>query len=251
MANILQKFFGESPLPPPTQIIIKVTASSATLHKYGSKDPFTLTIEANLPEFGNASNKPLTILTFDTLLDPSSDAHYGNGFDMIDGDRGSHPEYAFLTRNSTFGDRSGILIDPQYERYFVTLEPGVPYRVTHTIIPCPRPPAEIGVKSGAGSNIQQEGVTTAEDENVVAEAFSHVTSLNVGSVYLVQLGDKMSRISWYRYGSKEEVLRGQSARGGLLQALMGPKRHHERVGDSEMQAIPLVVQGTACFTVEE
>jgi hypothetical protein len=61
----------------------------------------------------------------------------------------------------------------------------------------------------------------------------------------------MSQISWYRTGLKEEVLRGQSAGGGLLQTLMGPKRHHERVGDSEMQAIPLVMQGSASFTVED
>ena len=61
----------------------------------------------------------------------------------------------------------------------------------------------------------------------------------------------MNRISWYRYGPKEEVLKGHGAGGGLVQRLMGPKRRPERVGDSEMPAIPLVMQSSTIFRVEE
>ncbi|OQE40166.1 hypothetical protein PENCOP_c006G01055 [Penicillium coprophilum] len=250
MANIFQQVFGESPSPP-TQININVTTSSTTLHKHGSNEPFTLTLEATLPESTDTPNKPLTILTFDTLLDPQGNALYENGIDFVNINTGAHAKRTSLTAHHSFGGKSNILIDPQFEQYFVTLEPGVPYRVTHTMRPCPRIPQESESKSEARKASLQEGEATAEDEAIVAAAFSHVTSLDVGSTYRVELGDKMDRISWYRYGSKEEVLNGQRAGVGLVHSLMGAKRHPERVGDSEMQAIPLVMQGLASFTVEE
>jgi hypothetical protein len=106
-----------------------VTTSSTTLHKHDSTEPFTLTLEATLPERGNVPNKPLTTLTFDTLLNPNGNALYGNGIDIIDhidSDTGTRVERITLRNHYTFGDQSGILIDPQYERYYVTLEPGVP-----------------------------------------------------------------------------------------------------------------------------
>ncbi|KAJ5360452.1 hypothetical protein N7517_009643 [Penicillium concentricum] len=250
MANLLQQVFGESPSPP-TKININVTTSSTTLHKHGSNNPFTLTLEATLPESANTPTKPLTILTFDTLLDPNGNALYESGIDFINSDTGAHAKRTSLAAHHGFGGKSNIVIDPQFERYFVTLEPGVPYRVTHTMRPCPKLSQESGSKSGEVRTPQQEGNSTAEDEAVIAAAFSHVTSLDVSSTYRVGLGDKMNQISWYRYGVKEEVLKGQGAGGGLVQRLMGTKRHPERVGDSEMQAIPLVMHGSASFRVEE
>ncbi|RHZ63050.1 uncharacterized protein CDV56_104292 [Aspergillus thermomutatus] len=128
-------------------------------------------------------------------------------------------------------------VDPQFERYFVTLHPGVPYRVTYTLRPCPR--------TRPHNEDNPERVATTEDEAIVAAAFSPVTYLDLGSTYRVELGNRLNRISWYRYGSKEQVLEGQDAGGGLA------RRRRELVGDSEMQPIPLVMQGSAIFTVEE
>ncbi|KAJ5630619.1 uncharacterized protein N7484_010719 [Penicillium longicatenatum] len=248
MASIFQNVFGGTPSPPPTQINIKVSTSSTTLHKHDSTEPFTLTLEETLPERGNVPNKPLTILTFDTLLDPNGNALYGTGIDIIDSDTGTRVERITLRNHYTFGDQSGIPIDPQYERYFVTLEPGTSVRGWSEFWVRQQSPAEDDTTADGESTLKAEW--SAKDEYVVAAAFSHVTSLNVGSTYRVELGSKMSQISWYRTGSKEEVLRRQSAGGRLLQTLIGPKRHHERVGDSEMQAIPLVMQESARFTVE-
>lgn len=58
----------------------------------------------------------------------------------------------------------------------------------HTMRPCPRFPQENESKTGADETSQQEGEATAEDEAIVAAAFSHVTYLNVGSTYRVELG---------------------------------------------------------------
>ncbi|PKX95156.1 uncharacterized protein P174DRAFT_458726 [Aspergillus novofumigatus IBT 16806] len=202
MANFFRKLFlfRDSQIPPPTQINIAVTVSSSTLHKYSSDDEFHITIEATLPQTPNTPDKPLTILVFGTLLDPSGIALYENGFDFVNVDTGTPAKRPSLTKHYSFGGR-----------YFVTLQP----------------------------------VITNENEAKVAAAFSQVTYLEVGSMYRVELGNKLNQISWYRYGSKEQVLEGQDAGAGLV------KRRPELVGDSEMQPIPLVMQGSASFTVEE
>lgn len=236
MVNVLQQVFGK-PVSGPPQINLNVTASSTTLHKHGSSNPFTLTLEATLLKSPDTPSRSLTVLIFDTLLDPKGNALYENGLDFINSNTGTHAKRPSLTSHYTFSDKSNILINTEFERYFVTLEPGVPYRVTHTMRPCPRLP--------------RDDEATAKDENIVIAAFSHVTYLDVGSTYQVELGNKMNSISWYRYGSKDEVLNGQDIRGGPIQHLMGPKRDHERVGDSEMPAIPLVMQGSTTFSVEE
>ncbi|EAW17091.1 uncharacterized protein NFIA_004490 [Aspergillus fischeri NRRL 181] len=210
MANLFRKLFlfGDSQSPPPTHINVAVTVSSSTLHKHGSDDEFHITLEATLPQ---TPNTPLTILVFGTLLDPSGIALYENGFDFINVDTGASAKRPSLTQHYTFGGVSHIPIETQFEQYFVTLEP----------------------------------VITNEDEAIVAAGFSHVTYLEVGSTYRVELGNKLNEISWHRYGSKEQVLEGQDAGGGCV------KRRRELVGDSEMQPIPLVMQSSASFTVEE
>ncbi|KAJ5788733.1 hypothetical protein N7457_003723 [Penicillium paradoxum] len=248
MANILQQILGECQ-PSPTQINLNVITSSTILHKYGSDTPFTLTLEATLPDSTNTPNKPLTILTFGTLLEPNGNALYENGIDFINSNTGAQAKRPSLTAHYDFGDKSNIPIDPQYEQYFATLEPGVPYRVTHTMKPCPRPPQEGGSNTGADRTPLGEG-EAMEAEAMVLAAFSPVTPLDVGATYRVELGDKLNWISWYRYGSKEEVLKIRSAEG-LVQRMMGTKRHSERVGDNKMQAIPLVMQGSAGFRVED
>jgi hypothetical protein len=117
--------------------------------------------------------------------------------------------------------------------------------VIFTLWPCPRNqphnkenPERLRAACG-------ELVITNEDEAIVAAGFSQVTHLEVGSTYRVELGNKLNLIPWYRYGPKERVLEGQGAGGGLA------KQRRELVGDSEMQPIPLVMQGSASFTVEE
>ncbi|KAG2005301.1 hypothetical protein GB937_008844 [Aspergillus fischeri] len=244
MANLFRKLFlfGDSQSPPPTHINVAVTVSSSTLHKHGSDDEFHITLEATLPQ---TPNTPLTILVFGTLLDPSGIALYENGFDFINVDTGASAKRPSLTQHYTFGGVSHIPIETQFEQYFVTLEPGIPHRVMFTLWPCPRNqphnkdnPERLRAACG-------ELVITNEDEAIVAAGFSHVTYLEVGSTYRVELGNKLNEISWHRYGSKEQVLEGQDAGGGCV------KRRRELVGDSEMQPIPLVMQSSASFTVEE
>ena len=238
MVNVLQQVFGKSEPGPPCQININLTTSSTTLHKHGSSDPFTLTLEATLPKSHDGTpNRPLTILVFDTVLGTEGTALFENGLDFINSDTGTPAERSTLIPHYTFGDKSGILINTKFEQYFVTLEPGVPYRVTHTMRPCPRFPGENASK-------------IAKSEAIAETVFSHAQGLDVGSTYQVALGNRMNSISWYRYGSKDEVLKGHIG-GGLLQRLMGPKRHNEQVRDSEMPAIPLVLQNSAGFRVEE
>ncbi|KAJ5883330.1 uncharacterized protein N7473_010216 [Penicillium subrubescens] len=250
MANMFQRLFKE-PLPPPTHINVTVTASSKTLHKHGSATPFTLTFEATLEESPDGPNEPLTVLAFDTLLDPSGIALYEDGLQFIDSNTGAQAKRPAMNRQYDFGDKSNILVNPQFERYFVTLKPGVPIRVTHTMRPCPRLPSQNEYTPEEQSTSNREGEATGEDEAIVAAAFSHVTYLEVGSTYHVQLGEKLSRIDWYRYGSKDQVLKEQITGDGLVNSLVGSKGRSERVGDSEVQAVPLVMQGSASFRVEE
>jgi hypothetical protein len=247
MADLFRKLFlfGDAQIPPPTHINVAVTVSSSTLHKHGSDDEFHITLEATLPQTPNTPDKPLTILVFGTLLDPSGIALYENGFDFINVDTGAPAKRPSLTKHYSFGGMSDIPIEPQFERYFVTLQPGVPHQVRFTLWPCPRNqqhnkdnPERLRAACG-------ELVITNEDEAIVAAGFSQVTHLEVGSTYRVEFGNKLNLIPWYRYGPKEQVLEGQGAGGGLA------KQRRELVGDSEMQPIPLVMQGSASFTVEE
>ncbi|GIJ85600.1 hypothetical protein Asppvi_004459 [Aspergillus pseudoviridinutans] len=249
--SLFQKLFGNSSIPPPTHINLAVTVSSTTLHKHGSGSESHLILEATLPQSPNTPDKPLTILIFDTLLDPSGIALYKDGLDFIDVGTGAPANRTSLIFHYEFGGRSNIPVEPQSERYFATLYPGVPYRVTFTLKPCPRiqPHAE-----GTPERLENscgERVPTARDEDIVASVFSHVTYLDVGSMYRVELGNKLNKIWWYRYGSKEEILGGQGTEGGLVGKLMGTKRRRELVEDSLMQPIPLVMQGSARFTVVE
>jgi hypothetical protein len=137
MANRFRKLlrFGDSQIPPPTHINVAVTVSSSTLHKHGSDDEFHITIEATLPQTPNTPDKPLTILVFGTLLDPSGIALYENGFDFVNVDTGAPAKRPSLTKHYSFGGVSDIPIKPQFERYFVTLQPGVPHQVMFTLFP--------------------------------------------------------------------------------------------------------------------
>lgn len=245
MADLFRKLFlfGGAQIPPPTHINVAVTVSSSTLHKHSSDNEFHITLEATLPQTPNTPDKPLTILVFGTLLDPSSIALYENGFNFININTGAPAKRPSLTKHYSFGGMSHIPIEPQFERYFVTLQPGVPHQVRYTLWPCPRNqqhnkdnPERLRAACG-------ELVITNEDEAIVAAGFSPVTYLEVGSTYRVEFGNKLNLVPWYRYGLKEQVLEGQGA--GVL-----VKRRRELVGDSEMQPIPLVMQGSASFTVE-
>jgi hypothetical protein len=89
MANFFQKLFTHSLIPPPTPINLTVAVSSSTHHKHDPNSEFQLTLDATLPQTPNTPNKPLTILVFDTLLDPSGIALYKNGLDFIDIDTGT------------------------------------------------------------------------------------------------------------------------------------------------------------------
>jgi hypothetical protein len=200
-------------------------------------------LEATLPP--DTPDKPLTILVFDSLLDPGGHVLYKDGLDFINTNTGSPAKRTTMISEHSFGGRSNIPIEPQLGYFFVTLHPGVPHRVTHTLRPCPRIQRNKTDKPERVENSLGERVVTAEDENIVALVFSHVTNMEVGSTYRVELGNKLNKIWWYRYGTKEEVLGEQGAGGGPA------KRRRELVGDCEMEPIPLVLQGSASFTVVE
>lgn len=114
-----------------------------------------------------------------------------------------------------------------YERYFLTLEPGIPYRVTETVKSCFR-----------------------ISESVVGD-FSHTSCLEVGARYRVELEEKMDEVTWYRYGAKEEVLDGYGGMLGYFQRLVWGKKRTECVGDQKMEPIRLELQNEATFRVEE
>ncbi|KAF4151627.1 hypothetical protein CNMCM6069_003572 [Aspergillus lentulus] len=213
MADLFRKLFlfGDAQIPPPTHINVAVTVSSSTLHKHGSDDEFYITLEATLPQTLNTPDKPLTILVFGTLLDPSGIALYENGFNFININTGAPAKRPSLTKHYSFGGMSDIPIEPQFERYFVTLQPGVPHQVRFTLWPCPRNqqhnkdnPERLRAACG-------ELLITNEDEAIVAAGFSQVTYLEVGSTYRVEFGNKLNLVPWYRYGLKEQVLEGQGA----------------------------------------
>ncbi|GFF34001.1 hypothetical protein IFM61606_00488 [Aspergillus udagawae] len=245
MAYLFRKLFGGSPIPPPTHINLAVSVSSTTLHKPGSNTDFQLTLEATLPDTPSTPDKPLTILVFDSLLGPGGNTLYENGLDFIDIDTGVPAKRTAMIFEYSFGGRSDIPVEPQYEYYFVTLHPGVPHRVTRTLRPCPRVRRDKADKPKQVENSLGERVVTAEDEDIVASILSHVTNMEVGSTYRVELGNKMNKIWWYRYGTKEEVL-GEQGAGGCP-----AKRRRELVGDCEMEPIPLILQDSASFTVVE
>lgn len=123
--------------------------------------------------------------------------------------------------------KGDIPIHRVYERYFLTLEPGIPYRVTETVRSCFR-----------------------ISESVVGD-FSHTSCLEVGVRYRVELGEKMDEVTWYRYGAKKEVLDGYGGMLGYFQRLVWGKRRTERVGDQKMEPIRLELQNEATFRVEE
>ncbi|GFG10815.1 hypothetical protein IFM61392_06590 [Aspergillus lentulus] len=130
MADLFRKLFlfGGAQIPPPTHINVAVTVSSSTLHKHSSDNEFHITLEATLPQTPNTPDKPLTILVFGTLLDTSSIALYENGFNFININTGAPAKRPSLTKHYSFGGMSDIPIEPQFERYFVTLQPGVPHQ---------------------------------------------------------------------------------------------------------------------------
>lgn len=123
--------------------------------------------------------------------------------------------------------KGDIPIHRDYEQYFLTIEPGVPYRVTETVRPCSR-----------------------MSESDVGD-FSHTNCLEVGARYRVELGEETSTITWYRYGTKEEVLDGYGGILGYFQRLVWGKKRTERVGDQKMEPIRLEPQDEATFRVEE
>lgn len=245
MAYLFRKLFGDSPFPPPTHINLAVSVSSTTLHKHGSDTEFQLTLEATLPQTPNTPGKPLTILVFDSLLYLGGNALYNDGLDFINVDTGIPAKQTTMISEYSFSGRSDIPVKPESEYLFVTLHPGVPHRVTYTLRPCPRIQRDKADRPKQVENSLGERVVTSEDEDIVASVFSHVTNMEVGSTYHVELGNKLNKIWWYQYGIKDEVLGEQGAGGGSA------KQQRELVGDCEMEPIPLVLQSSASFTVVE
>jgi hypothetical protein len=177
MVCFFRRLFGDSPIPPPTHVNLAVSVSSTTLHKHGSDTEFQLSLEAILPQTPNTPDKPLTILVFDSLLDPGGNALYEDGLDFIDMDTGVPAKRTTMASENSFGGRScipvepHIPVEPQPGYFFVTLHPGVPHRVTHTLRPCPRIRRDKADKPKQIENSLGERVVTAQDEDIVASVF--------------------------------------------------------------------------------
>ncbi|KAB8207914.1 hypothetical protein BDV34DRAFT_223113 [Aspergillus parasiticus] len=77
--------------------------------------------------------------------------------------------------------------------------------------------------------------------------FAHTRYLEVGATYRVELRDTMHEITWYGYGTKEEIL-GSGDDGDAS----GRRKRPERIGDHKcLRPIALVLRNSATFTVVE
>ncbi|KAF7587179.1 hypothetical protein BBP40_007642 [Aspergillus hancockii] len=269
--HITNIFSPSPPQRPPSAINITITPSSSILHKYGSDNdvPFTLTLEATLPE--NSPDKPVTIFTFDTLLRKKGKVLFEEGLQFIDTETGipaKRPSVCLYYELSS----SEYPITREYGSNFVTLEPGVPYQVTHEITPLSpilRPsssPSRVdiearpitGVKSASGPGSEAmddekskelrqdhaDEATVAVDMAVLLSTFAHTGHFQVGSTYRVELGSRMSEIAWYRYGAKDEILSCDDSSDTM--------KRPERVGDQKgLRPIPLVLRSMPAFKVVE
>ncbi|PIG85060.1 hypothetical protein AARAC_000663 [Aspergillus arachidicola] len=228
--------------PPPPEINITITTSSGVLHKYGIEEdePFTLILEATLPE--GSTNKPLTVFTSNTLLN-SGGRDLLRGLQVINTETGISnklDEWMITVRPRLAPHETPII--NEYERKFTTLMPGVPCRITNV------------VQQMVESELDWEFEDECEDkeEEILETArfdglFAHTRYLEVGSTYRVELRDTMHEITWYRYGTKEEIL-GSRDDGDAS----GRRKRPERIGDHKsLRPIALVLRNTATFTVVE
>ncbi|KAH8424921.1 uncharacterized protein LDX57_002667 [Aspergillus melleus] len=219
----------------PTHINVTATASSTILHKHNSGAPFTITLTAVLPIIPNQVNKPFTVFIHDTLLDPKSMVFFQNGLELVKSESVDHPNQpkARLGQSSVYSSEGSCTVDRENEQHFVTLQPGVPYRVTHTMKVRPK-----------------FSMNNAHDKVPWVSPFGHTHGLNVGATYQVELGDGMSHIKWFRRGKKEEVLSGYEGFWDYFWDLTCLRRKpKERIGDSNMRPVPLVLLNEVSVTV--
>ncbi|KAI9036775.1 uncharacterized protein KD926_001354 [Aspergillus affinis] len=220
----------------PTHINVTASASSNILHKHNNGTPFTVTLTAVLPIMPNEVSKPLTVFIHDTLLDPKGNVFFQGGLELVSSDSAEQtqaPESGPPQTSIYYSSKDLYTVDRENEQYFVTLQPGVPYRVTHTM------------------KVRQKfSMKSAYDKVSWVSQFGQTQGINIGATYKVEFGESMSYIRWFRRGNKEEVLSGYEGFWGHLRRLTCLKRKpKDRIGDSDMRPIPLIQLNEVPVTV--
>ncbi|KAK6823072.1 hypothetical protein RU639_006129 [Aspergillus parasiticus] len=272
MASYLKNAYGyilsfRSP-PSPPEINITITTSSGVLHKYSAEEdePFTLTLGSTLPE--DSSNKPLTVFTSDTFLN-------GGGRELLRGLQVINTRTSISNKLDKWMITACPRLAPhetpitnEYERKFITLKPGVPCQITNVVqrmspllLPSTsllRTQAVIDRERDRFRSLSpKQRVEKLKDEmpSGSAEMVESELDWEFGDEYIsrleqrigVELRDTMHEITWYRYGTKEEIL-GSRDDGDAS----GRRKRPQRIGDyKSLRPIALVLRNTATFTVVE
>lgn len=164
---------SSTPLPhtPRIQISLSTTRPSYSL---SSKDPLLIRVKAVL----QAPCSPITIYSKRTIIDQNPNPSAFFGFDLVDSSTAEKVS-RYPVDAMTIDDWRGKELSYRYAGNFVTMEPGVPVMAEHGFIP----------------------------------RVDDVVPLRVGRRYRVEISgwDVGSRIEWWRYGRKWEVLRWRSS----------------------------------------
>lgn len=201
----------------PPHILVKVATSSRTLSKSGAP-PFSITLEANVDW-----SRAITICTHRTLLSSRMNALDFEGLAFRDTTTGELAARIVLNVCYMYNER-GLPICHGNSAEFAEL-PSINYlpgfMVKHTFhVPTVRTP-------GPGE------VPLSFEEELEAST-SQTAGFIVGHEYEIELGQKMSSVSWWQAGSEDDVLADGQRRGLRVRA-----RPH----------LPMVLVNSASFTL--
>lgn len=176
------------------EIHVSLSVCLKALSRSGSV-PFSIILTATL-----RAPRPVTVLSFMTLLSTSEKALYEGGFTFTDTNTGVPAPRANIDLCYDFGD-GGILLGQENASMFLELQPGIPCRVEHALRLVPPAPEDA---TGAQPIYVDEG---------------DASGLESGRVYKIGLGDEQATIAWWTYGTKDDVLNagaGQARRVSMI-----------------------------------
>ncbi|KAH8423769.1 uncharacterized protein LDX57_001525 [Aspergillus melleus] len=217
------------------QIDISITTSSTTLYKYHFGKNFTVTVEATLSPL---ARKPITVLVLDTPLDKYGTSWFEHNLILTNTETSeAHvtlPRYELAPANEAplETDELNPAIHRDSQDFFLTLYPGKPYSVAHTL------------SADFVSSIDI-GVDISRYRTMLVEAYN----LKIDYCYEISLQDAARLIRWYRFGEMKQVLSGYTCVSSLLRQLIRRTQHVERVNDSIMPPIRLTLQNIQGVTV--
>ncbi|KAI9873399.1 MAG: hypothetical protein M1830_000451 [Pleopsidium flavum] len=173
------------------KILLSISPSAPQYHISGTC-PFYLQLSATLL----APSPPVTILTHNTIFGTLQNIN-GNGFNFVDTASGmkadrSHTDLCYMAPGPT------MELKWENEKYFATMEPGIPYNVRHEFRRLPEPTGLQDNDTDLTAKIMRTGIPDSD-----------TGGLEVGKTYRVELlqGDVGGRVGWWSYGRKEDVLK--------------------------------------------